>query len=264
MSDRRMALMGLAAGAVGLSGAVIAGRVWDGAGPLRSVDGAGDTRGNPGCRKPDWGPTASRFPNLWVFDQHGRKALFYDDLVKGRTVLLHFMSAADEARELVAANVASVAARLGARLGRDCFLCSITVDPERDTPDTLRQLAHRCCDDIARSGNTLPEWPRLADEGWRLVTGARADLDTIRDALFFRPGAVGHDAGRPDHATHEADAQDCSLGLARYGHEPAGLWGAVPVMSDPVWIAARLDWMTPRPRPDGPAKRKAPPPRRFA
>ena len=40
MSDRRMALMGLAAGAVGLSVAVIAGRVWDGARPLRSVDGA--------------------------------------------------------------------------------------------------------------------------------------------------------------------------------------------------------------------------------
>jgi hypothetical protein len=68
-----------------------------------------------------------------------------------------------------------------------------------------------------------------------------------------------HDAGSVEHAGHgAAERQDCSRGLLRYGNAAVGLWGSAPLGADPAWIAARIEWLTPRVPPAGPPRRRGP------
>jgi hypothetical protein len=71
------------------------------------------------------------------------------------------------------------------------------------------------------------------------------------------------DGLRPHHA-HAAVEGDCSLGMVRYGNEAVGLWGAVPLMSDPRAIVERLSWVTEQAATRGEPKRGGPPPLRGA
>jgi protein SCO1/2 len=185
------------------------------------------------CQPPDGNPTADRFPNALVIDQYGRKRRFYEDLIKNRIVMIQLMSTATEGDLHTVANLTQVQRLLGDRLGRELFLYSVTVDPDTDTPPVLARYA-------AQHG---AHWPFL--------TGDAADVQAIRDALFVLPG--GH-AGHPG-------AQDCSMGLMRYGNDAVGLWGAVPTRTAPEWIAERLGWMQPRPMPQGTPRRRGPQPR---
>lgn len=193
------------------------------------------------CLALDAGPTADRFPqHALVFDQHGRKFRFYEDLIKNKTVMMHFMSTALEADFRTVENLRKVQDILGNRLGRDYFLYSITVDPETDSPRVLA--------DYAAQHNVGP--------GWMFLTGDPKEVNAIKDSLFFRP------QGHPDHG-HGGSLQDCSMGLIRYGNDRTGLWGAVPTRSEPNWIAARLFWVTEKSGPKTTQKlvRRGPPAR---
>lgn len=182
------------------------------------------------CDRPARGPHADYFPNRVLVTHEGRKALFYDDLLAGKTVLVHCMSVLREPDHPVVANVSRayrIARRtLGARLGRDVFFYSMTVDPGHDTPAVLADFA-------AEHG---------AGPGWLFLTGEADDLDLLRGRLYVNPVAHAH----AHH--HGGPVEDCSMGLARYGNEAAGVWGAVPLVADPEWIARRLEWVQPRER----------------
>jgi protein SCO1/2 len=177
----------------------------------------------PPCR-----PGPEHFPNVVVQSHLGGRALFWDDLIRDRAVLLHLTSAEREAEYPVLANLARVQPLLGDRLGREVFFYSITTAPERDTPLVLREMAERCG----------------AGPGWLFLTAAPADAAAIRNRLFV------HDmAGHAGHAQAGPPAEDCSRGLLRYGNAALGLWGSVPARAEPRWIAERLLWVLPRPAP---------------
>ncbi len=193
------------------------------------------------CTRPGSGPNAGYFPNFVVQSHRGEKALFYDDLLVGRTVLIHCMSIANHAVYPVVGNLAEVQRHLGDRLGKDVFMHSLSVDPEHDTPQALAEFA-------ARVG---------AKPGWSFWTGARADMEAIRDRLFVHAG--GHtEAHHEGHHGGHGPAKDCSMGLMRYGNESVGLWGSVPAKANPSWIAQRLGWLVPREAPVGPPRRRGP------
>jgi cytochrome oxidase Cu insertion factor (SCO1/SenC/PrrC family) len=179
------------------------------------------------------GAPAGTFPNVLVCTHEGREALFYRDLIQGKTVMVNFMSIAGEAANPVTANLARVQAALGDRLGRDAFLVSITIDPERDTPRALRDFA-------ARHG---------ARPGWLFLTGEPAAIELLRGSLFAHPG--------PHGATH---VEDCSLGMVRYGNDAAGLWGSTPAISSAAGLADRLSWVAAGRRAEGPPRRRGPAP----
>lgn len=238
MADRRKILGALAAGMALPAAAAAAGWTADGT----TENGAGDP---DACGPAGRGPNAGWLPNFAVDCHDGSRALFYDDLLAGRVVMVNCMSVLGDADYPVTANLARVAALFGPRLGREVSMVSLTVDPEHDSPAVLREFA-------ARHG--APE------EGWRFVTGAPEDLATLRARLFVHRGAHrhgGHGAGGHG-ASHGAGGPDCSLGLVRYGNEAVGLWGSVPAISDPAWIVERLSWVMPRPRPAGPPRRRGP------
>ncbi|HMG74128.1 MAG TPA: SCO family protein [Pyrinomonadaceae bacterium] len=188
------------------------------------------------CSRTHSGPHAQYFQNVMVYTHEGQRALFYDDLLRDKMVLINFMSVKNEALFPVTRNLSKVQRLLGDRLGRDLFMYSITVDPEHDTPQVLRAFAEKY----------------EARRGWIFLTAEPAVIESLRTRLFM--SGDSHDHG-------DGPAQDCSLGLIRYGNEADGFWGSVPAKSDPQIIATRLSWIQPQAQPaTGTPKRKGPMP----
>jgi protein SCO1/2 len=211
MTDRRKMLAGLAAVPAALTSAA------RGAQEQHAHDSPEDCE----CERPRNGPYSHYFPNVVVVTHEGRRALFYNDLLRGRVVLVNCMSIANDAAYPVTENLARVQRLLGERAGRDVFIYSISVDPEHDTPRALAAFAEA----------------HGAGPGWLFLTGTSETIDALRGRLFADVGG---------HAHHKGHAQDCSMGLVRYGNEAIGLWGSVPAKTDADWIVRRLSWVTPR------------------
>ncbi len=75
------------------------------------------------------------FTDVEVTAQDGRTFRFYDDLLKGKVVLVNFFfTGCDALCPLVMENLSAVQDLLGPRVGKDIFIYSITLQPERDTP----------------------------------------------------------------------------------------------------------------------------------
>lgn len=187
------------------------------------------------CARPNRGPYADYFPNVVVNTHEGNKVLFYDDLLRGKIVMINCVSVESEAVYPVMENLAKVQRILGDRIGRDVFMYSITVDPEHDSPRVLKAFAQK----------------HGIRPGWLLLTGKPDVIHFLQGRLFFRAG--GHSHG-------SRVVQDCSKGLIRYGNEAVGLWGSVPVKTEPEWIAKRISWVEVRPQLAGPPRRRGPAP----
>ena len=131
---------------------------------------------------------------------------FYDDLVKGKVVLINFFfTSCTSICPRATANLVHVQEGLGEHVGRDVVMISITVDPGTDTPAVLQRYA--------RQYGTKP--------GWHFVTGRQKDIDLIRRRL-----GVNRDGG--DKAQH--------TGVVVYGNDATGQWAATPAMTDPKAI----------------------------
>ncbi len=102
-----------------------------------------------------------------VVDQDGRQ-LNFDDLLRGRTVAIEFIFTTCTTYCLpLAANFRSVQEDLGARVGADLHLISISVDPVTDTPDKLKAFGAQF----------------NAGPGWTFVTGALPDIARLARRL---------------------------------------------------------------------------------
>jgi protein SCO1 len=103
-------------------------------------------------------------PNLPVVTQAGKTVRFYDDLVRGKIVIISFIytSCADIC-PLTTARLAQLEEKLGDVVGRDIFILSMSVDPENDTPQRLKEYSE--------AFQTGP--------GWTFVTGKPADIRAI-------------------------------------------------------------------------------------
>src|SRR4030095_7627359 len=87
---------------------------------------------------------AHYFPNHVLLTQDNRPVRFFDDLLKGKTVLINFFFATcTGVCSPMTANLAKVKALLGEHVGREINMISLTVDPLLDTPAALKQYAER-------------------------------------------------------------------------------------------------------------------------
>jgi len=229
MTDRRTILAQLAAGAATLPSVSLSASAQEA--HTQHAHDPSDCE----CARPRNGPYAGYFPNVVVVTHEGRRALFYNDLLRGKTVLVNCMSVAGDSVYPVTANLARVQRLLGERAGRDVFMYSITVDPERDTPRVLAEFADR----------------HGVGPGWLFLTGAPDTIGLLRGRLFADVGGHAHSHGA---------ARDCSMGLVRYGNEAVGLWGSVPSKTDPEWIVRRLSWVSTREHASGAPRRRGPTP----
>ncbi|MHA6195132.1 SCO family protein [Pseudomonas wadenswilerensis] len=155
-----------------------------------------------------WG--ADYFPNTLLTDQDGRQVRFFDDLVKGKVVVINFIfTSCSDSCPLETARLRQVQNLLGDRVGRDVFFYSISIDPLSDTPEVLGAYARRF----------------KVGPGWRFLTGDFAEITELRRKLgLFIEGV---DNGR---------SRDHNLSLI-VGNQQTGRWMKASPFENP-WILA--------------------------
>lgn len=109
-------------------------------------------------------PFTVSIPDTLVLDQNNRKLRFYSDLIKGKTVAINFIfTTCTTICPPLTANFARVQKIMRGRGEKDFQLISVTVDPETDTPEKLKNYAEMF----------------QSKPGWTFVTGKRADIEPI-------------------------------------------------------------------------------------
>lgn len=170
------------------------------AGPTASTDSARTASGSSG--------SSTYFPNLVMLTQDNRPVHFYDDLLKGKVVLINFIfTTCQGVCSPMTANLARVQNYLAEHLGKEVTMISISVDPTVDTPERLKKYAD--------SFKVKP--------GWYFLTGEKKNVDWV---LYKLGGYVS------DKAQHSS--------VLIIGNEATGEWMKVLAMANPTEIASAV------------------------
>ena len=175
-----------------------------------------DRRRRPGTQRPVRGFHRDYFPNLELRTHDGERVRLYDDLLKGKTVLVHFFytDCRDALCTAATENLVRLQRLLGERCGRDVFMYSFTLAPEADSPARLLRYreAHR------------------VGPGWTFLTGSAPDLELCR----VRFGLTD-----PDPALDREKVQHTNVVLV--GNEAHERWIASPALAPTRHLLAQLD-----------------------
>ena len=160
------------------------------------------------------GPQGNTFPNPVLQNHEGRKLKFYDDVVRGKIVVINMMyTVCTGICPGNTANLMRVQEMLGSRVGRDIFMVSLTLRPEFDTPKALQ--AYR-----AQYG---------IKPGWTFLTGKPADVESIRRSLGFFDSDPAIDSDLSQHT-----------GMLRIGNAVRDRWVMTPALASPRQIARTI------------------------
>ena len=128
---------------------------------LKQVSKAEDAKADA-----QWGE--NHFPNVELITQDGKKVHFYDDLVKGKVVAIDLIYTTCKYNcPLETARLVQLQKLLGDRMGKDIFFYSITIDPEHDTPEVLKEYTAKY----------------HIGPGWTFLTGKAADIKLLSHRL---------------------------------------------------------------------------------
>ncbi|UJP06414.1 MAG: SCO family protein [Nitrosomonas sp.] len=175
---------------------------------------------NPGTRAYETSDNNARFPNVTLYTHEGEAVKFYDDLIRDKVVIINMMySQCTGICPRSTANLAEVRNILGERAGRDVFMYSITLTPERDTPKLLKQYAERYG----------------IKSGWRFLTGAPDDIELIRYRLGFYDADEDIDNIKENHT-----------GMVRIGYDALDRWSMAPTLAEPSQIMATINHLDPK------------------
>jgi cytochrome oxidase Cu insertion factor (SCO1/SenC/PrrC family) len=119
----------------------------------RAADGA------PEAKSKAW------FTDTVLVTQEGKQVRFYSDVLKDRVVVISFIfTRCTTACPLIAARLNQIHARLDERLGRKVTFIAISVDPEHDTPQRLKEFARK---------------QQVEHPGWLFLTGKKEDVNQV-------------------------------------------------------------------------------------
>jgi protein SCO1 len=160
-----------------------------------------------------------RFTNAVLRTHENQQVRFYDDLIKGRQVVINMMySDCDGVCPTITSHLVRVHKALEARMGRDLFMYSITLKPEADDPSALKAFA-------AMHGALLP--------GWTFLTGDAYDIETIRFRLF-----------RWNHIKFDTDLAS-HTSMLRIINDATNCWLCVPPLASLPTVLQHIAWADP-------------------
>jgi cytochrome oxidase Cu insertion factor (SCO1/SenC/PrrC family) len=149
------------------------------------------------------------FTDLEVVDQNGKKLRFYSDVLKGRVVLINFIfTNCPDACPMVTHKLMQVRNLMVPTIKDEVWFISVSVDPERDTPQAMKEFATKQGVDESR---------------WLFLTGPKENLDFIVKRL--------------GQYTQEVEAHS-TLMLA--GNDRTRHWTRVMPMVPPQGVAQQL------------------------
>lgn len=162
--------------------------------------------------------TSLLIPNVTLRNQRNQKVRVYEDLLKDKIFLINmfFIGCTDGKCPLVIANLVHVQNLLGARLGRDVYMYSISLDPKHDTPKALKKYASHF----------------EVKPGWSFLTGDPNDIERLRRKIgFWSPDPV-RDAKKTSHT-----------GLLMMGNDRTDRWMATPALAKPHVIMRNFSYI---------------------
>jgi protein SCO1/2 len=147
------------------------------------------------------------FPNILLVNQDKKKVHFYDDLIKGKIVVIQFMySNCERFCPMVTPNLVKVQEELQRRAPGEVSIVSITVDPDHDSPEVLKAYGQKF----------------HIQEGWQFLTGRKSDIDRLRRELGL---------------LYAEDKQFEHMNMITIGKEPTGQWLSMRALNKPDVIA---------------------------
>ena len=173
-----------------------------------------------------WG--ADYFPNIPLITHEGEEVRFFDDLIKDKVVAINFIyTSCPDSCSLETARLVKVQRILGDRVGSDVFMYSISIDPDTDTQEVLKEYVERF-----RVG-----------PGWKFLTGKEADITLLRKKLGLYIEEIQDD-----------DSNDHNLSLI-IGNQATGRWMKRSPFENPYYLAANIgswlhNWKLPDPDSD--------------
>jgi cytochrome oxidase Cu insertion factor (SCO1/SenC/PrrC family) len=147
------------------------------------------------------------FPNVVLINQDKKKLHFYDDLIKGKLVVIQFMfTNCERFCPMVTPNLVKVQDELQKRAPGEVSIVSITVDPDHDTPDVLKAYGQKF----------------HIQKGWQFLTGRKSDIEGLRRELGLY---------------YPEDKQFEHMNMITIGKEPTGQWLSMRALNIPDVIA---------------------------
>ena len=143
-----------------------------------------ETNGQPGAQK--------YFTDVVLVNQDNQKMRLYSDLLKGKVVIINAFFATCQGSCLpMNRNLEKMQEALGARVGKDVHIISISVDPVVDTPANLKEYAKKL----------------HARPGWYFLTGDKKNVDLA----LYKLGQY-------------VESKENHLNIFIIGNERTGLW----------------------------------------
>ena len=122
-------------------------------------------------------PKIKPAPEFTLTKQDGKRLALKDLRGKALAITFIFASCADTC-PLLTAKMAGIQDRLGTDFGKKIYFVSITVDPERDTPEVLKRYGD------AHKANAA---------GWAFLTGSSAEIREVakRYGIYYKKNPRG-------------------------------------------------------------------------
>jgi protein SCO1/2 len=159
------------------------------------------------------------FTNVEVITHEGKTLRFYDDVMKGKILLINFFfTDCDAVCPLMTENLARVQELLGDRMNKEIFMVSISLQPEHDTPAVMAAYA--------KSFGVKP--------GWQFLTGKKDDIELLRHRLGFDDITASVDADPEQH-----------IGTVRIANEPMHRWAMSPALLNPAGLVRAVKRVIP-------------------
>jgi protein SCO1/2 len=154
------------------------------------------------------------FPNYELTAHTGETLRFFDDVIEGKVVAVNFIfTSCKDVCPMETARMASVYEILGDRVGSDVFFYSITIDPETDSVEVLRDYAERFGVD---------------GDNWKFLTGNKEEIDIIREKF----GLFGDPEEEQDLSNHNINLM--------LGNQSTGQWVRRSPFENPYILANQL------------------------
>ncbi len=149
------------------------------------------------------GPSAVYFPNMVVGAHTDEEFVLYDDLIRGRIILLSFIEIRSERSRIMTRNLVELKHELSDRIGNDVFMYTLTLDPTHDTPLKLGEFAKE----------------HGVGDNWLFINAGIEGTSLLRERL----SAVN--------------------GIVRYGNEALGRWGSFVGGTSVASMVERFSWV---------------------
>ena len=157
-----------------------------------------------------WG--GNHFPNVELTTQYGKKVRFYDDLIKGKVVAIDLIYTTCKYNcPLETARLVQLQKLMGDRMGKDVFFYSISIEPEHDTPEVLKEYADKY----------------HVGPGWLFLTGKPDDIKLLSHKLGL-------------DSLPRADDPDGHTPHLLIGNEATGLWMKNSALDNTRFLAMKI------------------------